>query len=120
VKKKATKRAGPTFVFSGTIAPVGGDWHAVYFETDREGADEDTVTTLRVACWAACARGKDQIVGGMVAGVSGLELAELDRDFRGYVPEATPKEISDFVELWEGENGYGEDEDDDEPDDEEE
>ena len=119
MKKKATKRAGPTFVFSGTIAPVGGDWHAVYFETDREGADEDTVTTLRVACWAACVKGKDHIVGGMVAGVSGLELAELDSEFRGYVPENTPSEIADFVKLCNDENGYGED-DDEESDDEEE
>ena len=119
MKKKATKRTGPTFVFSGTIAPVTGDWHAVYFETDRDGADEDTVTTLRVACWAACVKGKDHIVGGMVAGVSGLELAELDSEFRGYVPENTPSEIADFVKLWNDENGYGED-DDEESDDEEE
>ena len=117
--KKATKRAGPTFVFSGTIAPVTGDWHAVYFETDPEVADRDSVTTLRVACWAACARGKDHIVGGMVAGVSGLELAELDRDFRGYVPEDTAKERAEFVALWEGENGYGEDDEDDEESDDE-
>ncbi len=119
--KKASKR-GPLFVFSGNIAPVTGKWHAIYFEVAGDGADEETVETLPVACWAACVRGKEHIVGGMVAGVSGLELAELDRDFRGYVAVNDDDARSDFVEVWERENGYGEDEpeEEDDPRDEEE
>lgn len=113
-------KKGPAFVFSGTIAPVSGKWHAVYFEVGGDGADEDTVATLPVACWAACVRGKEHIVGGMVAGVSGLELAELDRDFRGYLPVDDDAARSEFIETWERENGYAESEEEDEPDDEDE
>lgn len=112
-KKVSRKSSGPAFVFSGTIAPVSGKWHAIYFETDDEGADEESVTTLPVACWAACVRGKEHIVGGMVAGMHGLELAELDRDFRGYVVGDGDDEKKAFLELWEDENGFGSDEDDD-------
>lgn len=115
---KKPRKTGPAFVFSGTIAPVSGKWYAIYFEVDDEGADEDSVTTLPVACWAACVRGKNHIVGGMVANVGGLELAELDRDFRGYVNGDGDTEKNAFLQLWEEENGFG-DEDDEAGDEEE-
>lgn len=119
----APKRRAPSFVFSGTIAPVTGKWVAIYFETHKSGVDWDTIATLPVACWAACVRGKDHIVGGMVANVSGLELAELDADFRGYLREDTDEEREAFVNVWSQENGFGESEEEDpedDPDDEEE
>jgi hypothetical protein len=124
-KKKTAKRATTTSGYSptGHIAPADG-WQAVWFDyaEDRDGVDMDSVDRWPVACWATCKGGK---VCGMVPGPYGLEVAELDEDFRGYIfvegDYADP--LNDFVSMWEKEHGVGEffendedDEDEDDPD----
>lgn len=120
--KKATRRAKPPkFEFTGQTTAVSGNWHAIYFEARGDGGDDETVTVLPVALWVTCVRDNRHVVGGMVAGMSGLEFAEIDADFRGYLSEDTADGRQEFMELWDEENGYGgaEDSDDDNDPDEE-
>lgn len=107
-KKRATKKATPTHVPTGNLCPSEG-WQAVYFdyEDDRDGVDMDSVDRWPVACWATCRGGR---VCGMVTGPYGLEVAEIDEDFRGYIfvegDYADP--LNDFVSMWEREHEVGE------------
>lgn len=115
---RARRRRAPEFKFTGSIASVIGPWHAIFFEHDDDGVDEETITTLPVACWAACVKGNDPLVGGMVAGANGLELAELDASFRGYIAADNEEAHEAFVTTWEQENGYEDEDDGDDEDDE--
>lgn len=109
---------GVAFRFTGEISPVSGPWQAVYFDVRKRGADLETLSTLPVACWAVCVKNKQHVVGGMVAGPSGLEFAELSEDFRGYIPEEGKEAEDAFVKLWEREQGFSDPEGDEEEEDE--
>lgn len=95
----------------GAPVPAEG-WVAVFFETSNDGYfDEDTVSTVRVACWAN--------VGGRVVGLiptaGGLASPESEPEFRTYVDARDRQGVANFLKNWDR-NVEEEDEDEDDSD----
>jgi len=112
VRKKSTRKAQPDYALTGNVTESDG-WEAVWFDyDDDDGADMDSVVRLPVACWATAKLGREVQVCGMVSGPYGLEVAELDEDFRGYIKLTDSggheAPLAEFVDVWEAEHEVGE------------
>lgn len=95
-------------------APIPSDgWQALFFDLDEdEFADEDTVSAVRVACWAN--------LGGAVTGLiptpEGLVPADSEDNFRGYVDATVKNSVRSAIDAWDEENEGEEEEEGEEED----
>jgi hypothetical protein len=91
----------------GAPAPAD-DWQALFFDLDEDGGyDEDTVFTVRVACWANV---EGRLVG-LIPHPDGLKPAEIEDNFRGYVDGRIKDSVGAACEGWDEEETSAEDDD---------
>jgi hypothetical protein len=95
-------------------APIPSDgWQALFFDLDEdEFVDEDTVSVVRVVCWAT--------LGGRVVGLiptpEGLVPADSEENFHGYVDATVKGSVTAATAAWDADNEEEETEEEDDPD----
>lgn len=116
---KKVRRKIADYTITGNMVSAE-DWEALWFDYDEEnGVDMETLVHEPVVCFVSCHVGGQIEICGMVADTYGLEIAELDESFRGYVKRDEEgdirKAVNRFIEDWlEEREPEDEDDDDDE------